>query len=268
LTEIRVASPFDEAPDWLVARGALFVAGVPDTTGDVAVVGSEMALVENGISVGPWSIGNDSLVAGQMLESAILVVPGSSVDPVKEPATTADVILASGRLVWPLVADLPEEHRGLELLEGMTRLALTQPSLVTSVVVEEDDAPVRSWDTFITAFGALETERHLETSEPMAVSYFPLSDLPSRLWERTGIARLVPPGAVAASARKVSARSTFMDEQGLVAGALAWEESAAGTLSTEEGPMSALSIASELLRMLPGGDIDFESSSKEVVGER
>lgn len=267
MTEIRVASSFEDAPKWLVARGAVFVAGIPENLGDDIVVGSVMKVNQDGISAGPWLIDNDSLVAGQMLESAIILVSGPPVDPVKEPATTADLVVDSGTVVWPMVTDLPEELRGIELLDGINRLALTQPSLVTSVVVEADTEPTRAWDTFVTPFGAVETERHLDTEEQMAVSYFPLSDLPSRLWERTGIARLIAPGAVSWNAQNVSVRSTFMDEHGLVAGALVWEESKDGELSTGDEPISVLSLASELLRMLPGGDIDFESASKEVVGK-
>lgn len=266
ISEIRVASAVESAPDWLVARAAIFVADFPGDTGGESIIGSALTVDGTAVSVGPWSVEKKVLVAGQMLESAIIVVPTNSLDPVKEPASTADLILGSGSLVWPTVADLPEDLRGMELLHGITRLALTQPSLVTSVVAEAGDGLARSFDTFVTPFGAVETERHLEGEDPMAVCFFPLSDLPSRMWERTGVSRLIGPGAALPSAQRVTARSTFMDEQGLVAGALSWEESPEGELTTEDGPITPLSLASELLRMLPGGDIDFELAGKGVVG--
>lgn len=267
ISEIRVANAVESAPDWAVARAAIFVADFPGEAGGESVVGSVLQVDSTGISAGPWSAGEDLLVAGQMLESAIIVVPNDSLDPVKEPASTADLILGSGSLVWPTVADLPEDLRGLELLEGITRLALAQPSLLISVVAEAEAGTARAFDTFVTPFGAVETERHLESEDPMAVSYFPLSDLPSRMWERTGVTRLIRPGTPTNGAQKVAARSTFMDERGLVAGALSWEESSEGELTTEDGPIAPFSLASELLRMLPGGDIDFESAGKGVVGE-
>ena len=34
---------------------------------------------------------------------------------------------------------------------------------------------------------------YLDSESPMVVSYFPLSDLPSRTWERTGVAKLIAP---------------------------------------------------------------------------
>lgn len=265
MTEIRIASTIESAPDWVLARGAVFIAAVPGEIRDRAVIGEKMIVAEDRVSAGAWEVEASLLVAGQMLESAIVLVPDPKVDPVDEPATAADFVIESGSLVWPTMADLPEELRGLELLEGLTRMAFTQPSLIVSIAVESGALAGRVWEIFVTPFGAVESEQHRDSNDPMSVSYFPLSDLPSRMLERTGVARLVGPGSVSSQAQTVVVRSTYMDDQGLVAGALAWEESEDGGLVTEDGEIGSLSVASELLRMLPGGDIDLASSSKGVV---
>lgn len=265
LVEVRAGDEVSGAPSGTQARGVLFVSAVVPE-GPPPLVGSRVEVAAGNVKVGPWTIGDERLVAGQMLESAIVVVEDGRHDPVAEPGSTADTILESGMLVWPTIDDLPQEHRGLELLEGVTRIALGRPSLVTSVSIESDGDTV-NWDTFLTPFGVVEVERRGE-EDPMVVSYFPLFDVPSRLLERTGVARWVDPGGVSgARGQSVGVRSTFMDDAGLVASALEWQETEGG-LVTSSGPLAPLAVASELLRMLPGGDVDLEAPGKEVVGER
>ncbi len=264
MTELRMASAVAGGPDWVVTHGVVFVDGGPFDQGD-PIVGTAVRVAGGSLAVGPWQIDGSSLIAGQLLDSAIVVVQNGSLDPLLTPSETADAIIAEGTLLWPQVQDLPEELRGVDVLDGITRIALTQPSLAISVTVEAESHPTRAWDTFVTPFGVLETERHLDTDHPMAVSYFPLSDVPSRLWERSGIARLIGPGGGETSNNRVTARSTFLDDKGLAAGALSWEESEDG-LTTSLGPIGPLALASELLRMLPGGDIDLAHTGKGVVG--
>ena len=266
ITEIRVASSVEPAHDWIRAHGAVFVAGVPQASGAGGMIGERVSLADEQVSVGKWELSNEALIAGQLLESAIILLPDEEIDPVNRPAAAADALLESGSLIWPSIADLPEEHRGLEVLEGITNIAFRQPSLVVSVNVGDGDVSVSTWDVFVTPYGAVESESHPENDDPVAVSYFPLSDLPSRLFERSGVARLIGAGSPTGRAQTVDVRTTYMDERGLVAGALAWEESDSGDVTTEDGSIGALSLGSELLRMLPGGDLDFDTESKGVVG--
>lgn len=254
VTELRLVGRFESELHPAEARGRLWLSGEPDSL-VYSPVGAKLGLSSDGITAGDWKIADSRLVAGQLLDWAIVYASDASVDPVVDPVEAADAIVRSGTIVWPTMVDDPDASDGLGHLEGLIRLSLLEPSLVVSMVVEQDSASGVVFDLFVTPYGVVETGRLLEDDRGMVVSMVPLGDLPSRLLERTGVGRLLGPGDPPWADRSVSVRSTYMDEEGLVAGALAWEESSSGKLFSPEGTLRALSVASELLGMLPGGGV-------------
>ncbi len=262
LLELRLASGVVDGPKWVNSHGLLFVNGT--AAGSGLSIGAKVSASERDVALGSWQVDSSTLLAAQMLESAIVVVDDLKPDPVANPQECASEIIESGRLIWPATSEVPDELRRVSVLEGITKVALVSPSLVCSVLVESDESVI--WDTFLTPFGALELERAPERMRPVAVSYLPVSDLPSRLRHRTGLSRLMGPWQPVWCDRKVSVRTTFMDDSGLVAGALEWEESSTGEISTEAGALPPMGLLSELLRMLPGGDVNIETASKKPVG--
>lgn len=257
LAEVRLRGSIENAPRWVTAAGVLYVACSAINPG--GTVGKTLALSENGIEIGGWSVRLEELVAGRLLDTAVVLVPPEMPSPLTEPSLAAAHIVNHGLLAWPSVADLAEEHRGLDLLAGITRLACSAPSLVVSVESEPVDEPGTRWDLLATPVAAVEIGRH--SADPVSVSYFPISDIPSRVLERAGLAGDDTPTRDGTG----TARVTYRTDEALVTGALEWVLTPEGAISGD-GPVSVTTLASELIRMLPGGDP--AQSDKEAVGKQ
>lgn len=247
VVQLHLTGPTAARPD-VLTRAMVLVEGEGPTSG---VIGVPLRTHEERVSFGDWTLSRERVVAGQLLDTAIIETTGLIVDPLTEPTATSDHILTSGELVWPDVADRPHAYADLDFLAGVTRTAMSaSPVLMTVETTAKDRTDVHH--LFVTPWAAMELHLEDTTDHRIITSYFPVEDAPPRLLERCGVARALTDAGPSGTVRHVTVRVTHFDGDGLTLGALAWEQAADGSMMTSTGPVSPQAIASELLAMLPG----------------
>jgi hypothetical protein len=259
VTQLHLTGPTQERPE-VRTRAMVLIDGEAPPAG---VIGARLSAHGEQVAFGDWTLARERIVAGQLLDTAIIEISGLTVDPLTEPTATGDHILTSGDLVWPDVGDRPEAYGDLAFLAGVTRTALTASPVLLSV---ETTAHGRTsiQHLYVTPWTALELLLEGSDDRRVVASYFALVDVPARLLERCGVTGLLAGADPTGTARQVEVRVTNLDREGLMLGALAWEDDGGGNLSTSAGPVSPQVIAAEVLDMLPGVAV----APVDVVGGR
>lgn len=258
VTKLRLASAIPDAPEWFRANATAWVESVPSQPPDV---GDTLVVSGDRIAMGEWEFPTAELTAGLVLDQAVFVVD-QALEPVQRPSQAIEAVAASTR-VWP-PEEFVTEHFEDASVQDRLAMALQAPDFVATVEATGDDGGTIS--EVLSNFGAaVEVQRRIGTDGLATVSVFILADLPFRVWDRTGIGRLISLGQTRWVGQRVAIRTTFVDNQGMAVGGLEWDESADGTVTTSDGPRQPLAMASEVWAMLPGGDLE---DGKQEVGTR
>jgi hypothetical protein len=250
-TQVRMAGPVSDEATWPRADGMLWITGRPERGS--ALLGAQVS-VDEAVRAGDWVV-DRSLIAGcVLLDLAIVCTVDSLEDPIGQPGAAVNA-LASATPLWQ-APGVSAGNVGGAMLHLLGRAALLQPVFAATVECSTELESADRVDLLLSPWCGVEVQRAPSPEAGAAFVFFHPLDLPGRLWERSGLSRLLSDPEADGARRNVSVRTTFVAEQGLVHGALTWQEDAGGVVGTECGPRSALVMASEVLAMLPGGQLD------------
>ena len=215
------------------------------------VVGEPCTLSSDHLEFGGWTVDRTSVTLGGTCESALLTMPLEAPNPSDDPD--------AGRVLASLFSDAVTVSKDTSQTTDLTTSPLTDPTLRISLRCELGEQTSSCCELFVVDGVAIEWLRFDEGSRPV-VSRFRAGDLPLRLLERCGLGRRASIGRPAWRDQEVDIRCTHLSSAGLMLESLAWTESHTGTVSTSDGPATPMGLASQVLGLLPGGDLRDERS--------
>jgi hypothetical protein len=246
---VRLAHPVIGYPEQVALHSTHLVPSSDALDVRTPVVGRTCSLTSDHLMFGDWIVDRTTVTLGDVWEAAVLTIPEDATDPSTDPE--AGLLLAS--LLSDAISAATDSEQASEPPSTLTTAPLTSPTLRISLRSEVGQHAPLCCEVFVADGMAIEWLRFGGGSLPV-VSYFDAADLPLRVLERCGLGRLACVGRPSWQDQKVDIRCTHLSTDGLALEALTWAESLTGTVTTPGGPATPMGLASEVLRLLPGGD--------------